>query len=123
MNEINREEIPLQFWQTAESAAHVAFAIEERALPAAEEWLGADNIVKKGEGYYAEVDLPDDDALIAKILSLGSGVQVTEPEDIRQKILAEAKKRLSSYSGFYFFSRFFFKKDLYTYMFMEISSC
>lgn len=82
----SREDVPLQFWHDGNEGIFVTFAVLPEALACAEEWLGIENIVKREDGYFAEVTLPDDESLIGKILSMGAGVKVLSPESLKQRI-------------------------------------
>ena len=43
-----------------------------------EEWLGIDNIEPSGDGFIANLALPDDGGLVNKILSYGGAVKVLQ---------------------------------------------
>ncbi len=87
-----REEIPLFFRQTEEEMISAKFAVSREALPFAEEWLGVDNVYSEEGNFYAEVTLPDDEALVGKILSAGAGFTVLAPESLRRRVREEAMK-------------------------------
>lgn len=93
-----REEIPLNFWHEAENAVFALFEIAPEALPFAEEWLGIENILRRGDRYVAEVSLPDDDTLVGKILSAGAGFKVLSPASLARRVQEEAQKIISAYS-------------------------
>lgn len=95
--EFDREDIPLKFWHDEKTLVNAVFRISPEALPYAEEWLGADNIKKRKDGYFCEAELPYDDVLISKILGIGHGFEVTEPKTLRDKVTEEIKKLLYSY--------------------------
>lgn len=84
--EFRQEDIPLTFWQNDNSTIFVTFEISSKALPVAEEWLGIENIVKRGDCYFAEVSLPNDDSLLGKILSMGAGCKVLSPESLKKQV-------------------------------------
>lgn len=92
-----REDVPLNFWQEGEKSLEVAFEIKKEALPFAEEWLGIENIAEHKGKYIAEVSLPDDDALLQKILSLGSGVKVVSPASLCERVKKAAASIAAEY--------------------------
>ncbi len=91
-----REDVPLKFWPE-ENSVLAMFEISPEALPFAEEWLGVENIVKKGEKYVSEVSLPDDESLLGTILSVGGGLKVLAPESLAERVKNEAEKISASY--------------------------
>ncbi len=91
-----REDIPLNFWRN-ERIAEVKLQIAPEKLPYAEDWLGVDNIYKEGGEYFAELVLPDDEALVGNILSAGSGITVISPPALAERIKKEAEKISASY--------------------------
>lgn len=88
----SREEIPLSFWESEEAFVEAKFEVSPAALPYAEEWLGVENFYEEDGKHYAAVTLPDDGALVGKILSAGAGFCVLSPPDLRARVVAEAKK-------------------------------
>lgn len=91
-----REDVPLKFWHEDEGI-FALFEISPEALPYAEEWLGVENIRRRGEKYYAEVTLPDDESLTGKILSAGAGFQVLSPDSLAERVRREAEKIALNY--------------------------
>lgn len=92
-----REDIPLTFWHDSGDAVNAVFEISPEALPFAEEWLGIENIRPRGERYFAEVNLPDDEALVGKILSVGAGFKVVSPQSLAEKVQREAERIAKNY--------------------------
>lgn len=92
----SREDIPLSFWG-AERTVCARFLISPETLPFAEEWLGVENISERNGTYRADVQLPDDESLVGKILSAGAGLCVLEPEELRERVKSEAAKIAASY--------------------------
>ena len=90
--EFTRDEIDLNFYYTTENTLDVTFEIEKSSLADAEEWLGIDNIEPRGNSFIARLTLPDDGGLVNKILSYGGAVKVLEPIELKQKVIAAAKK-------------------------------
>lgn len=88
----SREDIPLSFWRSEENAVEAKFEVSTETLPFAEEWLGVENVYEADGKHYAAVTLPDDEALVGKILSAGAGFRVLAPESLRERVVAEAKK-------------------------------
>lgn len=95
--QFDRDDIPLKFWHDEKTLVNAVFKISSDALPYAEEWLGADNIQKRKDFYFCEAELPYDDVLVSKILSIGHGFEVIEPKTLRDKVTEEIKKLLNSY--------------------------
>lgn len=92
-----REDVPLTFWHDPEHAVYALFEISPEALPFAEEWLGVENITRKGALYTAEVALPDDDSLLGKILSAGHGFRVLSPASLADRVKQEALRIAGDY--------------------------
>lgn len=90
--EISREDIPLDFYYPAEKLTLVTLEIEKESLADAEEWLGIENIEPRGKKFIAEMNLPDDDQLVGKILSYCGAVKVLEPQELKERVLSAAKK-------------------------------
>ena len=68
----------------------MTLAIKKDALADVEEWLGVDNVEPYGDGLIANVSLPDDDMLVAKILGYGGKVKVIAPADLKERVKATA---------------------------------
>ncbi len=86
-----REDVPLNFWN-ADATVEARFELSPSALPLAEEWLGVENVHARDGKFFADVELPDDESLIGKILSVGAGLKVLFPEELRVRVREEAKK-------------------------------
>lgn len=95
----NREDIPLNFWHDSNEAVEAVFGISPEALPFAEEWLGIENIRTKDGKHYSEVKLPNDEALIGKILSAGTGFKVISPRFLAEKVQREAELIAKNYGA------------------------
>lgn len=95
--EFSRDEIPLTFWRDSEESVEVLFRIANESIIFVEEWLGIENVYKEGDTYYAKVSLPDDESLLGTILSAGSGLEVLEPLDLRERVKKEAEKFAAAY--------------------------
>lgn len=93
----SREDIPLSFWTSGDHVIEARFEISAETLPFAEEWLGVDNVREKEGKFYADVRLPDDESLIGKILSAGSGFKVLSPESLSKRVFNEAQKIIKNY--------------------------
>ena len=93
----DKADVPLTFWHDEEHSVFARFEIAPEALPFAEEWLGVDNVQKQGEKYFSEVTLPDDEALIGKILSAGAGFRVVSPEPLAERVRNAAERIAKSY--------------------------
>lgn len=90
--EFTKDDIDLDFNYTDKQLIDVTLDIDKNSLADAEEWLGIDNIEPKGKGFIASVRLPDDEALVGKILSYGGAVKVISPLELRERVKAAAKK-------------------------------
>lgn len=93
----SREDVPLSFHRA--NSIDVRFAISPEAFPLAEEWLGVENVRKApdGQGYLAEVSLPDDESLVGKILSAGAGFRVVYPPELKERVKREALTLVECY--------------------------
>jgi predicted DNA-binding transcriptional regulator YafY len=94
--ELNVADIPLNFRQEQVRSTEIRLEISPEILPDAEEWLGLD-CIRPAEGKFcAVIDLPEDDGLIRKILSLGRGVKVLYPQSVKQAV-KDAAREIASY--------------------------
>ena len=91
-----REDIPLQYGAT-NATVDVRFEIDERAFADAQDWLGVENITSEEGKWFAEVILPDDEALVKKILALGAGLKVLSPASLQEKVVSAAAEIVASY--------------------------
>ena len=94
--QITREEIPLNYW-TSEKTVDARFVVHEKGFVDALDWLGVENLQQRNGKWYADVTLPDDESLVRKIVSLGDGIQVLEPSELRERVKTEAKNLLKLY--------------------------
>lgn len=92
-----REDVPLTFWHDVHNTIDAVFEISAEALPFAEEWLGIENLVRRGEKHYSEATLADDESLIGKILSAGGGLRVLSPASLAERVRSEAQKIADRY--------------------------
>ncbi len=92
-----REDIPLNYWTSETACVEACFEISKDAFADAQDWLGSENLRKNGNVWYANVTLPEDDALVRKILSLGAGVKVLSPLPLKEKVAAAALEIARSY--------------------------
>ena len=93
----SRDDIPLTFWKNDENDVDARFEISSEALPFAEEWLGVENVRAIDGKFYADVTLPDDDALVGKILSAGAGIRVLSPAPLVERVKKETERMARSY--------------------------
>lgn len=91
-----REDVPLSFWK-AQKEVDAKFKISPERLPFAEEWLGVSNVYEQNGEYFAEAILPDDDALVGKILSAGAGFRVLAPSSLVSRVRAETERLFACY--------------------------
>lgn len=92
-----RDDIPLGFWPSEDSAVLARFEISPEALPFVQDWLGAENIVTEKGVHVADVVLPDDSSLVGKILSFGAGLKVISPESLKKRVREEALRLAEVY--------------------------
>lgn len=92
-----REDVPLNFWHDEESSVFALFEISPEALPFAEEWLGIENVTRRGDKYFAEATLPNDESLLGKILSAGAGFKVLSPASLAERVKDAAKNIAAQY--------------------------
>ncbi len=95
----SREDIPLNFRYGADHSVDATFAVEPSALAYAQEWLGVENVRERDGGYRCDVSLPNDEALLGKILSAGSGFRVVEPAWLAARVKEEAERIAALYAG------------------------
>lgn len=95
----SREDIPLAFWTDKTQSVDARFAVSDRAFADAQDWLGSENLHKTNHGWQADVTLPDDDALVRKILGMGAGVTVLAPKSLRDKVAQAAAEIANSYQA------------------------
>lgn len=94
-----RDDVPLSFWTDGEKTVDAVFSLSPDVLPFAEEWLGIENVHPQADGSYrASVTLPDDDALVEKILSAGAGFKVLSPASLAERVKTEAEKIFKEYA-------------------------
>lgn len=82
----DRNNIPLKFNFASYELIPVKIEISPLALPDVEEWLGIDNIKTENGKLIADVTLPDNPALITKIVSFGNGIKIIQPDKLIEKI-------------------------------------
>ena len=87
----------MDFYVSSDKLINVTFEIDKSSLSDAEEWLGIDNIEPSGDGFIANLALPDDGGLVNKILSYGGAVKVLQPPELKIKLSETAKKIAASY--------------------------
>lgn len=93
----DRDEVPLNFWHTEESAINALFSVSPAALSYAEEWLGMENVYERNGKYFVEATLPDDETLIGKILSAGAGFKVLAPAELAIRVKDAAARLAAQY--------------------------
>ena len=86
-----REDIPLNYWTSETDSLDVLFEISESAFADAQDWLGVETLSQRNGKWYAEATLPNDEALIRKIVGLGSGLKVLSPAELQTRVKAMAK--------------------------------
>lgn len=94
--QITRDEIPLNYW-TSDKTVDARFIVHEKGFVDALDWLGVENLQQRNGKWYADVTLPDDESLVRKIVSLGDGIEVLEPSDLKDRVKKEAQSLLKLY--------------------------
>lgn len=84
--EIGESDLPLDFWNNAQTAEEITMEISNGVLSDVEEWLGVENVKKIGDKNIASASLPYDDGLVYKIMSFGDGIKVLSPAKLSKKI-------------------------------------
>jgi predicted DNA-binding transcriptional regulator YafY len=92
-----REDIPLQFWSDETQSINVYLEINENGFAEAQDWLGCENLRPDGKRWFADVNLPDDEALVRKIISMGAGVKVLSPEPLKARVKEAAQAIFKNY--------------------------
>lgn len=87
----SREEMDFDLFYANSVLTEVTLEIDRQSVADAEEWLGVDIIEPRGDGFIANISLPDDGGLVNKILSYGGAVKVISPPDLKEKVKAAAK--------------------------------
>lgn len=93
----SHEDIPLEC-NREQNFVNVRLEIKKEALPGVQNWLGVENIRSLKGGWYADVRLPNDETLVAKLLQFGANVKVLEPLSLQEKIVQTAKEIHQLYS-------------------------
>lgn len=75
----------------------ITLSVSEAALPLVEEWLGSEAVEPDGDGYTARAKVFGGDELIRKLLSFGSLVKVTAPQQVADRVNAEADRIAALY--------------------------
>lgn len=89
--EFTKDDINLNFSGYSDKMVEVTFGIERSSLADVEDWLGIDNIEPRGDGFIANLHLPDDGGLVDKILGFGGKVKVLEPQSLKERVKLAAK--------------------------------
>ncbi|MDE6441693.1 MAG: YafY family transcriptional regulator [Clostridia bacterium] len=90
-HEFTKDDINLNFSGYSDKMIEVTFGIEKSSLADVEDWLGIDNIEPRGDGFIANLLLPDDGGLVDKILGFGGKVKVLEPQSLKERVKLAAK--------------------------------
>ncbi len=94
---VNREDIPLNFWSDETSSIDVTLEVRPSAFADVQDWLGGENLRLEKDVWRVEATLPDDEVLVRKIVELGSGVKVLSPASLQQRVVTLAKELLKQY--------------------------
>ena len=93
----DQADIPLNFQREQAERIRVKLEIAENILPDAEEWLGVECIRKEKGKFIAEMELPQNEGLIYKILGFGEGIKVLYPAEIGAAVKQAARKTAAVY--------------------------
>ena len=93
----DRKNLPLQFQFPNTPLLSIRLAVQPKALPDVEEWLGIRNIHGSGENIVATATLPGGEILLSKLLAFGDGIRVLEPEDLAKTLCARATQLIDLY--------------------------
>jgi predicted DNA-binding transcriptional regulator YafY len=94
---VNREDIPLNFWSDETSSIDVTLEVRPSAFADVHDWLGGENLRLEKDVWRIDATLPDDEVLVRKIVELGSGVKVLSPVSLQQRVVTLAKELLKQY--------------------------
>ncbi|MBQ4270048.1 MAG: YafY family transcriptional regulator [Clostridia bacterium] len=92
-----RDDIPLQFWVSEAASVAVRLEITETGFADAQDWLGGENLRSDGKRWFADMTLPDDEALVRKIISMGAGVKILSPQSLQSRVKDAAKAIFENY--------------------------
>ncbi len=95
--DLDKMQLPLDFWHNSVKAETVEMKIDASVVSDVEEWLGIENVERRGDAFFARADLPFDDGLVSKIMSFGKGIKVLSPESLKEKIKQNANELLKIY--------------------------
>ncbi|MBE7087781.1 MAG: YafY family transcriptional regulator [Clostridiales bacterium] len=95
--DISEKNLPFDFWHNNVESVEVGFEVGKEVLSDVEEWLGIENVEEIGGKFKATAKLPNDDGLVSKIMSYGSGLKVLYPTELKNKIKKVANEILKSY--------------------------
>ena len=85
-------------WYKTVDTINVKFSVDKKILSDIEEWLGIENVKVTKDGITAVASLPNDTALIPKILSYGSGLKILSPTSLVSKIKKDAIELINNYN-------------------------
>ena len=95
--EINKSELPLDYWHQNILAETIEFEVDKSILSDIQEWIGVNNVSIKKEKYLANAKLPFDEGLISKLMSYGNKIKIISPAKLRERILEVANQILKNY--------------------------
>lgn len=95
--DLTDKELPLNFWNANAKTEDVVLQVDKKYVSDIEEWLGIENVRKKGDAFIAEAKLPFDSGLISKLMSYGNGIEVLSPKKLKEEIKKCATEILNIY--------------------------
>ena len=95
--EINRKELPLDYWHQDVLAEIIEFEVDKKILSDIQEWIGVNNVFIEKEKYIARAKLPYDEGLTTKLMSYGNNVKIISPKKLKDRILEIAQEIVKTY--------------------------
>ncbi len=95
--EINRKELPLDYWHQDVLAETIEFEVDKKILSDIQEWIGVNNVFIEKEKFIARAKLPYDEGLITKLMSYGNNLKIISPNKLKDRILEIAQDIVKNY--------------------------
>ena len=97
--EVNKKDLPLDYWHKDVLAETVEFEVDKKVLSEIQEWIGVDNVFFENNRYVARAKLPYDEGLISKLMSYANKVKIISPEKLKDRILKIAEEIITNYKN------------------------
>ena len=95
--EINRNELPLDYWHQSTIAELIEFEVDKSVLSDIEEWIGIENVNKEKGKFIARAKLPYDNGLVSKLISFGDKIKVISPTNLKNTLIDVANSLINKY--------------------------